>query len=1346
MGAINAPITNFTGGRIGRLLAGRVDFPTYPTAGSEFLNLWPIPQGPWQRRPPLKFIAPFVDSAKKGSQIPFNADDFAYNVLATEDGFEFFTQDGKLENEAVSTVISEGDFTFTHPDIADVATLTSSTLASGSVGNLIDENTATKATWNATATGTLTLDFGVGISVTLYDWWLWASDTPNRAPLTFSIDGSATGAFAGEQVSIFQLLGQSNWVAFERRKYRITFPGAYRFYRMSMTSRESGSGDYQLSEISAFNNPWLDRSVGNSVVTPVTGKNFLDSDGASYSITEQLVPILAPGVRHILKFEVLHGPINFRVGTAAGDDDLRGDIDLATGIHYLEFTPPAATNDSFTKMLLHMDGFQNAQVFIDEPAGGTAKTWTVTGNAKIDGAQAVFGDFSGFFDGTGDYITVADHADFTLGSGNWTFRCRFNLAGSDGLQIGLFGQADISVTNASTSIIGFRTSAGNIQCRACVGGAAFNVTTTEQYTSSLNTGWHDLEFSRNGGNLQLRIDGVQQGGDVAIAGTVNDSASVWGIGVMGAAPGGGTWNGWIDEVQLSVGVARHTADFTPSTRAAHTNRVYVQFYHRANAGRIIDNVAFIGTTRYLVDHPYLEEELPELQWQQIGDKLYLTHREYWPRRLERRGHRSWSLVRHLPNDGPLSDINTTAITVAGSAVNGEINLTASEALFDAGDEGVVFRLTGAGQTRTAVATSGDIATAGIKVTGVGSAARTFRYDITGTFVATVTLQRSSGNENDYTDFQIFTVPTSATFFDALDNQTWFYRLVVKAGQYTSGTVNMQLTYAGGSSEGTVRVISVQNPKVATAEVIDTLASTTPVLTWRKSAWNGNERYPSSVAHAYARLWFGRDIELWASRSDNFNSFQDGEDADQAISATLASAGQIRWMASLGHLVIGSSTREMLGVPNTTSQPVGPTNFQTVPGTHRGGQARMPVVADGSVMFMSRTGRRLIQFTQNPKALSETSYVGVDLNELSPDALEEGVVKITMQKNPEPRVYVLLKSGVVKVLLFRRDVGDLGIAAWATINSKRGFIEDVNVTAEPERDAVWFVVRRLVNGVFQRSVQKFGALETVGDGDDYCLDAALSYELRRPNANALASGRTGNITIETDADAFTESDVGAKIWISGGKATITSFVNARKVNASVLFDLGSSGFTTGSVPDEAFLDEFDEPVLAVAGRWGLNQEVSGFSGLSHLEGQQVRVHADAADVGLHTVNAGAIALPVPASHVHIGIDVKGRWRSMKLAYGAQKGTALGQKKAVKSVIFVVDRTGPGIYYGPSYRQMRPLVWPSPVQTGAPPPIVSDELLAGFDGKYENDARMHIEVRGSHPATLLAYVPAMDERDR
>ena len=45
---------------------------------------------------------------------------------------------------------------------------------------------------------------------------------------------------------------------------------------------------------------------------------------------------------------------------------------------------------------------------------------TAVNQAQIDTAQSKFGGASGLFDGTGDYLSSADSADWAFGSGDFT--------------------------------------------------------------------------------------------------------------------------------------------------------------------------------------------------------------------------------------------------------------------------------------------------------------------------------------------------------------------------------------------------------------------------------------------------------------------------------------------------------------------------------------------------------------------------------------------------------------------------------------------------------------------------------------------------------------------------------------------------------------------------------------------------------------------------------------------------------------------------------------------------------------------------------------------------------------
>jgi hypothetical protein len=230
----------------------------------------------------------------------------------------------------------------------------------------------------------------------------------------------------------------------------------------------------------------------------------------------------------------------------------------------------ALGNDVFTKVLLHFDGTDAATAITDVNAGGSAHSWTASGNAQIDTAQSKFGGSSGLFDGTGDYLTTPDHADFALGSGDFTVDCWFNCNVAAGSFAFIFSQGDAGGADSSLSL--FRSDTNFIRAEVYVGASNFTVTGTTQFTNLLNTGWHHVAFVRTGNVLRLFIDGVQEGGDVAVSGTVNDSAFPPAIGIR-ADLAGALWTGWIDEFRLSVGIARWTANFQPPSRAYGTDHV-----------------------------------------------------------------------------------------------------------------------------------------------------------------------------------------------------------------------------------------------------------------------------------------------------------------------------------------------------------------------------------------------------------------------------------------------------------------------------------------------------------------------------------------------------------------------------------------------------------------------------------------------------------------------------------------------------------------------------------------------------------------------------------------------------
>lgn len=218
-------------------------------------------------------------------------------------------------------------------------------------------------------------------------------------------------------------------------------------------------------------------------------------------------------------------------------------------------------NDSFTKVLLQMNGSDASATFTDNNAGGSAKTWTVSGagnNAQIDTADFKFNGASGLFDGTSDFITTPDDADFSAGSGDFTVDFWIKRADA-GTRRGLCGQADAAGANGGGLEIEY--SAANALKATIYYNSGANAVVDTGATLSDTASWHHIAAIRSGNTLFTATDGTLSAGTSVTGITADNSGGVMHVGRLGLFGNG--WNGWIDEFRISIGIARWTANFTP---------------------------------------------------------------------------------------------------------------------------------------------------------------------------------------------------------------------------------------------------------------------------------------------------------------------------------------------------------------------------------------------------------------------------------------------------------------------------------------------------------------------------------------------------------------------------------------------------------------------------------------------------------------------------------------------------------------------------------------------------------------------------------------------------------------
>ena len=202
-------------------------------------------------------------------------------------------------------------------------------------------------------------------------------------------------------------------------------------------------------------------------------------------------------------------------------------------------------------LLLHGNGTNGSTTITD--SSPTSKTVTAVGNAQISTAIAdPFGNSTGViaFDGAGDYLQSSSNGDFAFESNSYTVELWLRFATVTNI--------NEFVTTATTVVTGRWTlyyASGSLFTGA-VGGAGG---TTVAWTPSPNT-WYHLAVTRDAANSQrIFIDGT-------LAGTATSANNYTQSGLtVGTSLGGQFLNGYIDDLRITKGVARYTANFTPPT-------------------------------------------------------------------------------------------------------------------------------------------------------------------------------------------------------------------------------------------------------------------------------------------------------------------------------------------------------------------------------------------------------------------------------------------------------------------------------------------------------------------------------------------------------------------------------------------------------------------------------------------------------------------------------------------------------------------------------------------------------------------------------------------------------------
>lgn len=792
--------------------------------------------------------------------------------------------------------------------------------------------------------------------------------------------------------------------------------------------------------------------------------------------------------------------------------------------------------------------------------------------------------------------------------------------------------------------------------------------------------------------------------------------------------------------QTILDTGNHSLAFTPATA-----NCTLQIDSTDAWLKTITSVTIEAAGAMEIDAPWAAADLPNVRYDQSGDIVFNAAHGLLPYRIERRGTRSWSVALYRSSDGPFQSLPSADVTLSSGGQFGTQQLTADRPFFTPDHVGVLYRLFISGQNYSARLGAANVFSPAVRIAGVGAEAREVFWTVAGPYVGTLTWQRSfDGPDSGFTTFDVATPNATGTLFTSqtggpgglppLDNVVCWERVGFLPGNYTSGVAQIAPLYDGDGAYGIVRVTVYTSPTQVDAEVLQPLSGTGGTKDWVEQDWSDLQGQPDAVAFFDGRLfWFGRD-KFWGSGSDDYTSFANLDANGNPIGDAGAlnqqfGAGPVDtvcWGLGLQRLLAGREGSVASIRASAFDEVLTPTNISSKDCTTQGA-ARLPAVKiDTRGVYVQQSGRRVYELAFNSQALD---YAARDLTRLNIDIGKPGFVAIDVQRQPDTNIHLVRTEGQVAVLL--QDAAD-EIDCWTRFQTA-GVVEDVCILPDAgTEDLVYYVVRRTIDGETKRFIERVAHRDSCVGGllnvqADCCLSyggaAVSSVEVPwLPNTEVViwADGASrGRVT--TDADGT--------CTMPGGASYSQIVVG---LGGQVVIGSTSATLSNGNEPDQVF-DVASNTLDVPAAYEGCPAEV-----FADIGGTGKPVH-----VGTVTVSGGAIALPQArtATTITACLGYVAPFMSAKLAYAAELGSALTQKKKIGHVGLVMQDThANGLQIGQRFDALDPL--PSiegGIKTTAGTVWTEyDEPMIEVPGEWDTDARLCLLAQAPLPCTVNAVV--------
>lgn len=533
---------------------------------------------------------------------------------------------------------------------------------------------------------------------------------------------------------------------------------------------------------------------------------------------------------------------------------------------------------------------------------------------------------------------------------------------------------------------------------------------------------------------------------------------------------------------------------------------------------------------YEIASPYTEDDLDDLNYVQSADVLTLVHPKYEPRELRRLGAASWTLeiIQFTSSLAPprstttppsailheyavsavVSGYTLTALSAPASCMNdltlpGYVNVVAWTSIAG-GLMYHIYKRTGGGAWGwMGVAPSGQTFiddgsvapnTSAQVYQGVGAAP---------VISATPVAPSASGVTVTPTGAGTIAYEYVVTSLDDQGQEESIASGVATANNdlSTSGSSNLVRWPAvpGVSKYAVYRKIAGVFARIGVADSSCAFkdqnilpdASITPPL--QINPFQGTGNYPRAVSYfEQRRVFAGTDNapqNVWATRSGTERnlgySFPSRDDDSITIRIVAREAQSIRHIVPMDDMLLLTSGGEWkLAAPNAGA--LTPTNISAKQQGSVGSSTCIPVMTSRSVIFPQARGSALRELDYS---WQQQGYQTRDITILAPHLFQRRTVRqMALARSPSQIVWAVLSDGALLGLTYTPEHE---VRAWHR-HSTAGVFESVCSVSEGDEDGVYVIVRRVINGLTLRHVERLHSRLFEAVSDAFVVDSGASY--------------------------------------------------------------------------------------------------------------------------------------------------------------------------------------------------------------------------------------------------------------